>query len=86
MKFKALNKDKWCKRSIDVMLSNEKYSGDVVIFKTYNAGYPNMKRKANDLGEKDKYLSIANHPAIITKEIFSTVQEEKVRRSNIVKG
>jgi DNA invertase Pin-like site-specific DNA recombinase len=35
--------DAWCKRSIDVMLSNEKYSGDVIVFKTFNSGYPNSK-------------------------------------------
>ena len=28
-------KAKWCKRSLDTMLSNEKYIGDAVVFKTY---------------------------------------------------
>jgi site-specific DNA recombinase len=78
-------KDKWCKRTIDVMLSNEKYIGDVIIYKTYNAGYPKTKRKVN-LGEKDKLLSSGYHPAIISNEIFSAVHAEKVRRSNVFKG
>jgi hypothetical protein len=77
--------DAWCKRSIDVMLSNEKYSGDVIVFKTFNSGYPNSKRKDND-GEWNKFLSVANHPAIITKEVFLAVQEEKARRSNVIKN
>jgi len=78
-------KDKWCKRSIDSMLSNEKYSGDVLVFKTYNSGYPQTKRKVNN-GEKSKFISIGNHPAIISKETLSAVQAEKERRSNVVKA
>lgn len=27
-------KEKWCKRTIDVMLSNEKYTGDVRLLKS----------------------------------------------------
>lgn len=77
--------DRWCKRSVDVMLRNEKYSGDVIIFKTYNTGSPNVKRKINDSNEINKYISIANHPAIVTKEIFSAVNMERLSRSNITK-
>lgn len=78
-------KDKWCKRSIDTMLSNEKYCGDVLMFKTYNTGYPQTKRQVNN-GEKDKFISIGNHPAIVSKETFSAVQAEKEHRSNVVKA
>lgn len=78
-------KDKWCKRSIDVMLSNEKYSGDVIVFKTYNTGYPQTVRKTN-LGERERFIAVGNHPAIITKDVFSAVRAEKERRSNIVTG
>lgn len=79
-------KDKWCKRSIDVILSNEKYTGDVIVFKTYNTGFPETVRKVNDSGERDKFISIGNHPGIITSEVFSAVQAEKERRSNIIKN
>ena len=30
-------KEKWCKRTIDVMLSNEKYTGDVRLLKSGNS-------------------------------------------------
>ena len=64
-------KEKWCKRTIDVMLSNEKYAGDVRLLKS---------------GKSEvQYLSSDNNPAIIAKEIFEAVQMEKGRRSNIVK-
>lgn len=44
-------KEKWCKRTIDVMLSNEKYTGDVQLLKS---------------GESEvHYLASDNNPAII---------------------
>ena len=62
---------KWCKRTIDVMLSNEKYTGDVKLLKS---------------GKSEvHYLSSGNNPAIISKEVFEAVQIEKVRRSNVVR-
>ena len=63
-------KEKWCKRTIDVMLSNEKYTGDVRLLKT-------GKREVH-------YLATDNNPAIISKEVFEAVQIEKARRSNVV--
>ena len=65
-------KDKWCKRTIDVMLSNEKYIGNV--------------RLLDDGKHEAYYLSEDNNPAIISKEIFQAVQIEKQNRSNITKG
>lgn len=64
-------KEKWCKRTIDVMLSNEKYTGDVKLMKS---------------GKSEvQYLSSDNNPVIISKEVFEAVQIEKARRSNLTK-
>lgn len=64
-------KEKWCKRTIDVMLSNEKYTGDVRLLKT---------------GKSEiHYLATDNNPAIISKKVFEAVQVEKARRSNVMK-
>lgn len=63
-------KDKWNKRSLEVMLSNEKYKGAVRLF--------------DDKKSEVQYLVSNNHPAIITEEIFEAVQKEKANRSNIV--
>jgi site-specific DNA recombinase len=63
-------KEKWCKRTIDVMLSNEKYTGDVELLKSSKS--------------EVHYLALGNNPAIISKEVFKAVQIEKVRRSNVV--
>lgn len=65
-------KGKWCKRTIDVMLSNEKYTGNV--------------RLLNDGKHDAHYLAEDNNPAIISNEIFQGVQIEKKHRSNITKG
>ena len=79
-------KDQWCKRSIEKMLCNEKYSGDVIIFKTYSMGFPNTKRTVNEPVQRTKYQSIGNHPAIISKDTFLAVQAERERRSNVEKS
>lgn len=63
-------KDKWNKRSLEVMLSNEKYKGVVRLF-------DNNKSEV-------QYLASDNHPAIITEEIFVAVQKVKADRSNVV--
>ncbi len=65
-------KDKWSKRTVDVMLSNEKYTGSV--------------RLLDDGKHETVYLSEDNHPAIISEETFQAVQLEKTKRSNIIKG
>ncbi|WP_301590720.1 recombinase family protein [Anaerostipes faecis] len=63
-------KDSWAKRSIEQMLSNEKYIGTAMV----NVG-----------GEEGKIFKMNNsHPVIITKETINAVQEEKQRRSNVV--
>ena len=41
-----------------------------------------MKRKTKR-GERRQYYAIGSHPAIISKEIFEAVQEERKRRSNV---
>jgi len=62
----------WSKRTIDVMLSNEKYTGDVHLL---------------DNGKHDAYYRAENNnPVIISKETFQAVQIEKQHRSNVTEG
>jgi len=65
-------KERWPKRTIDVLLSNEKYTGNVRLFDS-------EKREV-------QYLSEDNHPAIISAETFQVVQIEKAKRSNVKKS
>ena len=64
-------KENWNKRSIEWILSNEKYTGNVELFKSSKS--------------EVHYLASGSHPAIISKEVFEVVQMEKGRRSNVVK-
>ena len=62
-------KDNWPKRSIEEMLSNEKYIGVSVV---------------NVDGKEGQIYKLNNsHPAIISKEMFDVVQKEKLKRSNV---
>ena len=62
-------KDTWSKRTVDTMLSNEKYAGNVMLLG--NGHY------------SECYLSKENNPAIISEATFKAVQLEKARRSNV---
>jgi site-specific DNA recombinase len=67
------------------MLSNEKYTGKVLMLKTYGDKYPNNKRHANN-GEVQQYMVNDSHPIIISEEQFELIKNEKIRRSNIQKN
>ena len=73
----AKGKDNWSKLAIEKMLANEKYVGDVRVAK------PQGKRKG-DIEVTGGYLISDSHPGIISREVFSAVQEERERRSNVV--
>ena len=62
-------KDTWPKRSVETMLSNEKYIGIAAV----KIG-----------GEEGQVYKLNNsHPAIISKEKFDAVQEDHLNRSNV---
>ncbi len=69
--FSPKGKENWNKRSIEWILSNEKYTGNVELLKSSKS--------------EVHYLASGSHPAIISKEVFEAVQMEKGRRSNVVK-
>lgn len=39
------SKDKWSKRAIQTILTNEKYIGNVILGKTYTRVFPNNKQQ-----------------------------------------
>jgi hypothetical protein len=75
--------EKWPVRTIDMMLSNEKYYGTIVLFKTVTINYPYSKIVSNRTGAfADRYCITNGIDAIIDEETFMKVQEEKKRRSS----
>ena len=62
----------WLKRTIEVMLSNEEYAGNVHLL---------------DYGKHDFYYKVeGNNPVIISAEICKATQIEKRNLSNVVEG
>lgn len=76
--------DKWHDTTIAKMLQNEKYMGDVLQQKTYTVDFLTKKRVKNN-GIVPQYYIEDNHEAIIPKEFFYQVQEERARRASLHK-
>ena len=70
---------RWNREAIDKLLSNEKYTGRVLLQKTVSTGAIQIE---ND-GLMDRYLYTGTHEAIISDEIFIAVQMEKLSRSKV---
>ena len=68
---------RWNREAIDKLLSNEKYTGRVLLQKTVSTGAVQIE---ND-GFIDRYLYTGTHEAIISDEMFMAVQREKLNRS-----
>ena len=77
-------KEQWSKHTLEFMLTNTKYYGTSVTFKTHTPEYK-AKRKVND-GEVDRYAAEGNNEPIIPEDMFEQVQEERSRRSNVEVG
>ena len=69
-------KVEWSTSTIDRMLSNEKYIGQVLMQKTYTPDFLTGKQKKNN-GELAMYLIENAHEPIIDCETFERVQEMK---------
>ncbi|MEF9922932.1 MAG: recombinase family protein [Anaerovoracaceae bacterium] len=75
-------RDRWSKHSIQTILRNEKYIGNVELGKTYTGVFPNNKQRINR-GEQEQYLMEDAHKPIIKLEKFEQVQEYLKLRSNV---
>ena len=71
-------KPKWNREALNKLLSNEKYTGRVLLQKTVSAGGAQIK---ND-GFMERYLYSDSHEAIISDETFRDVQQKKLQRTN----
>ncbi len=69
-------KSEWSTSTIDRMLSNEKYIGQVIMQKTYTPDFLTGKQVKND-GQTTMYIVENAHESIIDKETFNKVQEKK---------
>ncbi len=73
-----IGKPKWNSEALNKLLSNEKYTGRVLLQKTVSAGGSQFKNN----GFMDRYLISDTHEAIIANETFEAEQQEKIERTN----
>ena len=72
-------KDAWSTSTIDRILSNEKYVGDVLMQKSFTEDFLTGKRKKNE-GELNMYFIKNDHQAIISRDKFEAVQKRKTKQ------
>lgn len=77
--------EKWSKYSVGIILQNEKYTGNMILQKTYNDDF-RTKNKVINHGERRRYFVENSHDAIIDNELFEAAQEERERRKSLYKG
>lgn len=78
----VMGKTVWQPTVINKMISNEKYIGAALMQKTYTTDFLTKQRVRNN-GTLPKYFVEDNHPAIISKEVFYGVQEQRLWRSYV---
>ena len=69
-------KEIWSTSTIDRILCNEKYVGDVLMQKTYTEDFLTGIRKKNN-GERSMFFIKNDHEPIISREDFEAVQRRK---------
>ncbi len=70
-------RETWSRETVSKILSNEKYTGDVVLGKTVIKD--GVQVKAPDANQK--VVVNHHHPAIISQDLFEAVTQEKHRRA-----
>ena len=68
---------RWNREAIGKLLSNEKYTGRVLLQKTVSTGAVQIENN----GLMERYLYTGSHEAIISDEMFMAVQQEKLKRA-----
>jgi DNA invertase Pin-like site-specific DNA recombinase len=74
----------WDNNSIIRIIRNEKYTGDLLMGKTYTLDPISKRRFANN-GEEDKFFIEGHHEAIIDRDTFEEAQKMLEKRSYVRK-
>ena len=76
--------EKWYTRTVESILTNEKYKGSALLQKKFTVDFLTKKQKVNE-GEVPQYFIEDSHPPIIDPQEFELVQAEIARRKEIGK-
>ena len=68
---------RWNREAIDKLLSNEKYTGRVLLQKTVSTGAVQIENN----GLMERYLYTGSHEAIISDKMFMAVRQEELKRA-----
>ena len=80
MKVKSpTGKELWTRETISKILSNEKYVGDVILGKTQVQNGVQVRM----VDHTSQTVINGHHEAIISRELFDIVQQEKAHRSRL---
>lgn len=69
----------WTSSSVLGIINNEKYTGDILLGKTFTVD-PISKRRLDNLGEEDRFFIKDHHTPIVSHEVFEKAQEIRKRR------
>lgn len=73
----------WIRNSVNNVLRNERYCGDVMTMKVYCDDHMSHKYKRNQ-GEVDQYLVEDHHTPIVSRETYRLTQEiRRLRKDNV---
>ncbi len=67
-------KERWSRETINKLLKNERYTGDIVLQKTYVSDVFIGKQRRN-AGQMGRYMIHEHHPAIVSREAFEAVNK-----------
>lgn len=76
--------EKWHRRTVESILTNEKYKGSALLQKKFTMDFLTKKQKVNE-GEVPQYFIEDSHPPIIEPQEFELVQAEIERRKGLGK-
>lgn len=66
----------WTSEQINSILKNERYTGNVLVQKTYTEDYLTHKIRVNK-GEAAQYLVKDHHPVIVSQDLFEQAREKR---------
>ena len=77
---KPLHGEIWSRSAISDILKNEKYTGNMLLQKTYHEDF-RTKRAIKNRGERRQYYVENSHEPIVNQQVFQQVQNEIERRT-----
>lgn len=72
----------WVQKTVQSMLKNEKYMGDLLLQKSFTEDFLTKKNVKNE-GQFPQYYVENAHPPIVPKEVFMRVQGELMRQEQV---